>query len=284
MQWTKSATWLGVTAAAFVVAAPAFAQQDELAKSILQESAEAIKGLKSVSFVVKFSGSADLRGEGQFRMVRAGATPSFAFKGEFQAAGTRVGQVAVRDGKDVSWVNDAERTVFRVPLAPRSEALGQVNRLQTTILPPPLRDADPYRREMTAAKLSVEDMRDVRGELCQVVRATFDKGQTSVIAIGSTDRLPRLYETSKPLSGDAKLLQTWELREVVPDAKITAKDLEVPTPVGFTVVTEDPAVKKREENEKKSTPASGPAPAAQPEAEPASKPAEPAPESKPEPK
>ncbi|MBL8990724.1 MAG: TlpA family protein disulfide reductase, partial [Phycisphaerae bacterium] len=79
--------------------------------------------------------------------------------------------------------------------------------------------------------------KDVRGELCTVIRCVIEPKHTErVVYISKKDKLPRRYEQVR-LDGGRKA-RVWELWNVETGLKITANDLRIALPPGYTEVKE----------------------------------------------
>ena len=241
-------------------AASLFAQIDETAKKLMTESAEAIKALRGVTFTVAAStegaGGLKLGGNGTITYLRPAtiphtpgaatpinlATPSFMADAQTEVAvdGKLKFLVALIDNRTVTHVDENEKTVFQRPLAPKTDGDKFVNRVRTVLFPPPLTDAEPYEKEQRATNISVDEPKMIDGEACDVVKVITDNKSEHTIAISQKDRLPRLYQISRPIGKDQSLVRRWEITNFKVDPTLTTTDLAIKTPDGFKFVKEEP--------------------------------------------
>lgn len=241
-------------------AASLFAQVDDAAKRLMTDSAEAIKALRGVTFTVTAStegaGGLKLGGSGTITYLRPAAiphtpgaatainlaTPSFMANAQTEVAvdGKLTIVVALIDNLTVTHVDEKEKTVFERPLTPKTDGDKYVNRVRTVLFPPPVTDAEPYEKEQRATNISVDEPKMIDGEACDVVKVITDNKSEHTIAISQKDRLPRLYQISRPIGKDQSLVRRWEITQVKINPKLTTKDLTIKTPDGFKFVKEEP--------------------------------------------
>ncbi len=241
-------------------AASVFAQVDDAAKKLMTESAEAIKALRGVTFTVSAStegaGGLKLGGTGTITYLRPAtiahtpgaatainlATPSFMADAQTEVAvdGKLKFLVSLIDNQTVTHIDEKEKIVFQRPMAPKTDGDKYVNRVRTVLFPPPLTDAEPFEKEQRATNISVDEPKMVDGEACDVVKVVTDNKSEHTIAISQKDRLPRMYQISRPIGKDQSLVRRWEITKVKVDPKLTVKDLEIKTPDGFKFVKEEP--------------------------------------------
>jgi len=258
-------------AAALAIVAPmtttALAQQDEQALAVLKESIAAIKAMNGVQFDVKrdteIAGGLKMGGVANLKFLRSSSglahTPgtiqspaitvlNFQAKGrtEVPVDGVRVFHVALVDGKTVYVLDEAAKTLFQRPMAPRVEGEKPINQVRSILMPPAFAETDPFTRELRAVKIVKEELMEYGGEPCDVIRCTFDNNTSeSLIAISVADRLPRFIQVSRAVGSvgkeNARVGQTWEISnlKLMPDMK--AEDLVIKAPDGFKMDKQDVA-------------------------------------------
>lgn len=249
-----------------VAAAPLFAQVDEQAKTLLKDSAAAIKALKGVTFEVtattQIPGGMSLGGKGKITYLRPAsiahtpgaatptnlASPTFLAEGNSDVAGEGKlnFRVALVENQTVTWIDEKEKTVFQKPLMPKTDGEKAVSRVRTVLFPPPILEAEPFEKELRATNITIDEPQVVDGEPCDVVKIITDNKSEHTVAISQKDKLPRLYQTNRPLNntkpaGEAQsVVRRWELSGVKVNTSATVKDITLKTPDGFKFVKEEP--------------------------------------------
>lgn len=227
-----------------LLAGAASAQVDAQAKSTLEQSAKAIKANTGMSFKVKrwMDGMPMLKygGEASVKFART-ATPAttlgFYLKGktEIPGQGEQNVEVLTFDGKWVTWVDEAKKTVFQHPMVQNTEGAGVIFRTKTTLLPPPLIDDEPFATELKAGKIVMEPAKDIAGEACQVIRVVLKDGDAErLIYISAVDNLPRRYEQIKIMSPGKTMAPVWEMSDLKAE-KVDLASIKIETPKGFTL-------------------------------------------------
>ncbi len=228
-------------------------QVDEQAKTILMESAAAVKAMTGVSYTAKRSldGQAQftMKTEGEVKFVRDTATPSASamwIKGrlQFPMQDARDVYVAFANGT-ASWVDFRQNTVFDKKVV-AADAAAEVKRVKDQLVPEFFVEREPFEKTLRSQDLTVTGVEEVNGEKCQVVRTWNAASQRGArIFISMNDRLPRRFEPISGLKGaeDGKASFTLDIRDLkmVPDLK--AADIKVDVPEGFARRVEEPATK-----------------------------------------
>jgi thiol-disulfide isomerase/thioredoxin len=242
-----------------IAAAPLFAQVDEQAKTLLKESGAAIKSLKGVTFTVtantQGAGGMTLGGNATITYLRPAsiahtpgsatpvnlASPTFMAEGMSEVAteGKLNIRVALVENQMVTWIDEAAKTVFQKPLMPKTDGDKFVNRVRTVLFPPPVLEAEPFEKELRATKISIDEPQMIGGEACDVVKIITDNKSEHTVAISQKDKLPRVYQISRPVGNNQSLVRRWEVSNVKLNAAATAKDITLKTPDGFKFVKEE---------------------------------------------
>ncbi len=237
--------WANPEAGAAQPAPEAAGNIDPAAKRLLEESAAAVKALKSASFNVKrtTSGPMNLGVEGELRWVRTAPALSFMFSGtwDLPMEDTKGGTVAVIESKRVHWIDELKKTHFDEPFNNQVQGFKWVSRMRDLAIPSFLNEAEPFTNLLRSRKIEIVEDKDVRGENCTVIRCVIEEGKSeAIIAISTVDKLPRMLSRAR-IEKDMRIGPTWELWNVKID-QAQAKDLAPATPEGFqNVKTETPA-------------------------------------------
>ncbi|MFN0010821.1 MAG: TlpA family protein disulfide reductase [Phycisphaerales bacterium] len=235
-------------------AAPAAAPQvDEQAKTILMESAAAIKAMTGVSYKAKRSleGQAQftMKTEGEVKFVRDSATPSASamwIKGrlQFPMQDARDVYVAFANGQ-ASWVDFRQNTVFDKKVV-AADTAPEVKRVKDQLVPEFFVEREPFEKTLRSQDLTVTGVEEVNGEKCQVVRTWSAASQRGAkIFISMNDRLPRRFEPISGLKGaeGGQASFTLDIRDLKVEPDLKAADIQVDVPQGFSRRMEEPATK-----------------------------------------
>jgi len=233
---------------------------DDQAKALLTESGAAIKALSGLTFTVQATtdgvGSMKLGGNATITLLRPAniahtpgaptainlVTPTFTVDGNTEVAvdGAMRLRLTVVDNTTISYLDDKEKILHIKPANIKGEGDKFVNRARTVLFPPPLLEAEPFEKELRATKISVDEPKVIDGEPCDVVRISNDNKTEITIAIAQKDKLPRLYQTSRPISKDNALTRRWEISKVKVSPELTAVALTLKTPDGYKIQKEEP--------------------------------------------
>lgn len=243
MNYLKSGT------AAFVIAAALFgstaaAQVADDAAALLKESAEAIRGLKGVSYKSKLYGLGPLKpimdGDADVRQIRNPNSPKTSptwIKGAVAEIGKNKTSVYVTsNGKSIRWQDDPQNTVFERPFGDRNDAQ-RIFGLGSQVVMQEFNETAPLTKELTAAKLEITGTADIHGENCKVVVASWDGGiRSTTWWISAKDKLPRKVELTHggnnpdPEKRLAKGTEIWDLKL---DPAMKEADFFIPVPAGY---------------------------------------------------
>lgn len=224
--------------------------RDPAAEAMLNESIAAIKALKSLRFHVKrdTNGMGDamrLSAEGEMLWVRpaAGKVNTFSFRGttDIVGEGVKPQRLSIFAPQRVVWIDEETKTVWDQPFNQQAKGFAWVSRLQGLALPEFLMEPEPMARLARARSLTIEGVKDIRGEACTVIHAVIEEGKSEArVAISNVDKLPRLLER-KRIEKNMTVGPSWELWDVSLK-ELTLADLELPVPEGYKVEkTEAPA-------------------------------------------
>lgn len=232
-------TWpLAAFAAAAFVAPAALAQQDPLARELLEQSAATIRALKGATYSIeRTTPGAELGGAGRVKYLRGSEHParlSFLFEGQTSIAieGKRDSKVALEEGQIVTWTRGETQRVIRRVMAPRQEQQSVITRIQPIAFPPPLIDADPYTRELAAKRLDIVGKEAVGGVECTIIKAQIQDNIATTVALGP-DLLPRRFELTRDMGPSQKFGQRWEITDFKPAPDLTVKDMAIAVPEGW---------------------------------------------------
>jgi len=242
MNYFKTGTAAFVMAAAMMTSS-AFAQVDAEAKALLNQSADAIKALKGMSYTAKLYGLGALKpimdGEGEVKQIRSTTDPRFSalwIKGTVAEIGKGKTAVFVTGTpRTIRWQDDPQNTVFERPVTDRVDAT-RILGLGSQILMAEFKEVSPYTTILSAPKLEIRGEEAVHGENCKVVVASFDSVRSVTTWISTNDKLPRKVEmahleaNADPDKRIAKGTEIWNFKPL-PDLK--ESDLAIPVPAGY---------------------------------------------------
>lgn len=224
--------------------APAAAKQvDEQAKTILTESAAAIKAMTGITYTATRSldGQAQftMKTEGQVKFVRDAASPASSalwIKGrmQFPMQDERDVLVAFSQGL-AAWTDFRTNTVLEKK-AVASDAAPDVNRVRQQLVPEAFFEREPFEKALRSPEITVVGVEDVNGEKCQVVKTWNAPSQRGTnLYISMNDRLPRRIEAISGLKGAeaGKASFTLNIKDLKPAPDLKAADMKVETPAGF---------------------------------------------------
>ncbi|MCC6675947.1 MAG: redoxin domain-containing protein [Phycisphaerales bacterium] len=224
-------------------------EETDPGRRIILQSSRAIRELNSLSYRSKFFGTGPIeqiapRGDGLVRMARSernervwvqratgtgmpkAGDPELTFDVSWQEVG-------------VEWVDHAQKKLMARPLrqakGPAYQVAGAVRLLE-------LLDATPLSKEIQAEGFTLESPTELDGVPCQVVLITLAGGRTQTRWwIADTDHLPRKMSRlfSGP-NGSGEIVI--ELTEVTPNAPLSAADLQVQLPPGYSRDEAGPAI------------------------------------------
>lgn len=214
---------------------------DPAAKQLVEESAAALRALKSISFTVNREteglGGLKLAGESKVQFIRTEVMNDYTFSAlgtaELATEASAPHWLSVIRGKRVIWVDQEAKKFFDEPNSPQAEGFKWISRLRDVVIPPFLLDKEPLDKAVKGRRFVPEPAEEIKGELCQVVRVILEeKKMEQLIAIGS-DKLPRKFELIK-MDGKFRFVRRWTLWDVTPNT-VTEKDLDLTPPEGFEV-------------------------------------------------
>jgi peroxiredoxin/outer membrane lipoprotein-sorting protein len=230
-------TWLAA-AACTVLAVPAFAQVNDDAKAVLNDSGKAIKEMKGVQFDVKTYATGmlkdiiDLSGSVKLWHAEGATTATWRVDGRAKDPGKKDREIHVMsDGNMVVWLDYTNN--WRVT-APASDpgALEAANMCRELVMQDWI-SPTPYSLELTQyPNLSKTGIATVGGEVCDVVEAmpaTKDRNRTW--SIGVKDHFPRSLELGTG-NLQQKITKVTELTNLK-TMKFTKEDFVIAMPNSF---------------------------------------------------
>lgn len=238
------------TVAALVCVQAAVAQVTDDARKVLTESAAAIGKVQSMTFHSRRYATGPLEGvlntEGDVKLIRNGpdrAKATIRMTGKTQEAGRgkRDFDVLV-DNNVVTWIDAPQKKVVERQVAPKGEGSSEMSIAQQLIMED-LFAAEPFRQQLMSTtpgfKVTVEGNEAVGGEVCEIVKASYNEGVREVyIHISAADRLPRKLELrgnpAKGATNQAPLSMIVEMTNVKVNTGLKPTELALATPDGFT--------------------------------------------------
>lgn len=215
---------------------------DPAAKALLDESVAAIKNLKSLRYNVKrdtvgMGEQMRIGLNGRVLWIRpTGPGNFYHFKGitDLVIEGETSQTLSIFGTSRVIYIDEATKTVYDEPMSKEAVGFKWVSRLRDLAIPAFLTEATPLEREQRARQISFGEPREIHGELCTVLNLVIEANKfESVLAISNVDKLPRLLERRR-IEGPMRIGPTWELWDVS-TTPVEPKDLEIPTPEGYTL-------------------------------------------------
>ncbi len=231
---TSVAAWAIV--ASSVLVSPTMAQVDAAAEQVLRDSAEAIKGLESVSYKAKrFYSGGPLDGlldiSGEVKLVRTDAAPAMWLSGSIGVKNQEPTEfTAGSDGKTYSWIDKSNNTVYERPMT-EGKARQTIENYTNQVLFDVFVAPEPYKGALEAANLKQTGVEEIGGVLCNVIEASTDDGRKTVYHIGVADLLPR----REAMVGTNNVAKVLEIADLQADAGLKVADLAVAVPEGFKV-------------------------------------------------
>lgn len=236
-------TWFAAaalcTAAIFspVLVSPAFAQVNDDAKTILTESAKAIKDAKGLTFSVKTYATGmlkdiiDLSGDVKVWRPEGATAGTWMVDGRAKNPGKPDRKLVVMsDGSNVTWLSFDDNKRYTRPSSD-SMAMEITNMCKELLLPDMLNPT--FQEELNKPILSKTGINNVGGEVCDVVEAMpAGKDRNRTWSISVKDRLPRQLElgTGNAAQKITKVSDVSNVKVVT----LTAKDFNIALPNGFT--------------------------------------------------
>jgi peroxiredoxin len=142
------------------------------------------------------------------------------------------------DGVSATWLDTKDNKVMERQVADTLSI--QEFGLVKQIVPEEYFSADPYAQLLKMPKLTKLPTDNVAGEACDIIQGqTEDGSRTITWAISAKDRLPRRIEMATG-TGENQLAMILEMTNVDSSKQFTAKDFDIPTPVGFIVDKQAP--------------------------------------------
>lgn len=240
----------GLAVAALVAFAPsAHAQIAPDARQILEQSDRAIREANSFSYTGRFYSEGpmanfDFRGE--VIVVRAGEAIDQAPQ-RFTGSGTIVGTErrfdVASDGRVVMWPVEAESLIYERPLFERRNdgqtmlQQGRMLRLENLVRPNPF--AAELQDNNKGTLVGREVFQGVECDVVEIVSPTAGGGTvTTRWHIATADNLPRRKHMTTTGSSEQANLSLTVITEItnIKPGKLTAADVVIPTPPGFTRV------------------------------------------------
>ncbi len=236
--------------AAIVCAHVAQAQVSEDARRVLNESAAAIGKLESATFSARRYATGPLEDllntQGTVKMIRNGperANTSLRMTGKTKEAGRgmRDFDVLVSNGT-ITWMDTQSKKIFERTVAPKGEGSSERS-IAEQLLMDFLFGNEPYKQVLITNtsdhKVTVEGTEAISGEVCEVVKASFNSGAREIyIHISAKDHLPRKAEwrgnPAKGATNDKPLSLIVEMTDVKANPGLKPADLAMATPDGFT--------------------------------------------------
>lgn len=224
---------------------------DAKAKAALTEAASALKAAKGLRVMVAAGiegAPVKMGGEGKMTVLRSGSAgspggASMAYNGTIDAMdGARSYNVAMIEGKLLAYQDSDAKRVVETPFVANSKPVQLwLSRPQSYMQPPFLQEGEPFLQEFRAREIRLEEDREVRGEMCTVVRCVIEPNNSErIIAISKSDKLPRRYEQTR-IDGKARRTRYWEFWSWELNPPVTAKELHILPPPGYTLVKEEGA-------------------------------------------
>jgi peroxiredoxin len=235
--------WKTLSAAAAVAIASAGfqarAQVNEDAKAVLDASAQAIGLMKGVNYKSKLYGvgalAALIDGEGDVKQARTAADPKrtmFWARGQLAEPGKGKSAFAVSsDGKTVWWEDAPSNVLYERPYQERTDQDRALSKGRQISLME-FMESVPFNKELKAEKLEITGAGEVRGQPCQIVKASWENGNRSFTwYISLVDNLPRKVEQAfgggkEPL---ARGIEIWDVKQ----EELTAEMIQLPLPSGW---------------------------------------------------
>ncbi len=236
----KRMMWMLVSSLAATAAfvAPAAAQQSEDAKASLNESTAVLRGVEALQFKSKrhvtgaFKGLIDCEGEVWIYRPKGAQHAMFRVRGTAKQPGGADKKIeVVGDGTVVRWIDHTKNTLFVRPVNDR-ETKQEMTYVDQLLLQEFLQPS-PYAKELTSDKLEKTGIEQVNNEVCEIITASpKEGGRARIWALSQVDRLPRRMELAQG-DGEQKVSWIFEAWDVKTDAKLSAKDFDLPLPEGF---------------------------------------------------
>jgi peroxiredoxin len=205
---------------------------------VLLDSAEAIKGLDSVSYKAKrFYSGGPLDGllniSGEVKIVRSEDNP--------QPALWLTGSIGVKnqepteftagsDGKSYSWLDKSNNTLYERPMTDR-KARQTIENYTNQVLLDVFVEPQPYAGALNAASLKQTGVEEIGGVLCNVIEASTEDGRRTVYHIGVADMLPR----RESMVGTNEVAKVLEIEDLAANAGLAREDVALALPAGYQV-------------------------------------------------
>lgn len=234
---TRTKWMMAAFAAGTMLVSQAYAQVDETAKKVLEESAAAMQKTQSMTYKAKKTGTGMLKdiidADGTITFWRPAAGDyMFMVDGRIKQPGkSDKKQMSVHTPKTVTWLN-WETNMMMQRGASDNAAVSESNIAKQLFLEEFI-SATPFEREIKMGKLTKKGVDQVNGEVCDIIEATpMDESRNFTWAISVQDRLPRRLEIGTG-KAQQRIAMITEITEVKTGMPLTAKNFEIAMPTGF---------------------------------------------------
>ncbi len=215
----------------------AHAQVDESAKAILVESSKAIRDCKGITFNSKRSATGVLKelidSSGSVKLLRTADTNAamVLIDGRIKQPGKTDRKMnLMSNGAIAQWLDWDKNLLFERSMAEREADVEF--KVSQQILPAVFVEAQPFDKELRAAKIQRVGNQKVGEEMCEVIEISTNAASTVTWAISAIDRLPRKV-TQTSGTGDQAISMMLELSDLK-SAPLTPKDFNLVMPTNFT--------------------------------------------------
>lgn len=214
------------------------AQQDPGAVKVLEEAAEAARGLLSLSYTMEFKG--DLAGLSQTASTKVDMVrdldreSSWAARWlgshKINAEGLEPTRIELStDGEHYVYLDHDRSMWFKQP---KAAVRGKPVEPLVYAWFAELAEDNPYSQYLKAPGLSLEAPAQAGGVMCDVILADMGSSQAKRRWwIGQVDRMPRRLQWE--FAGGVTGTWTWDVRNLDINPAMSARDLELPAPEGY---------------------------------------------------
>lgn len=241
-------SWRPAIAAVVVLSAgwSCLAQPDPIARQKLEQSIEALKGLKSFSYDLKFSSEGgfglDQRAQTHVKMLRPEANPEkwmIHWSGMVKPGGDEEGELLCSLDQSTGtmvWVDHKKREWIKRP--ERDFKTGEMDRRAFAWVGD-LADAGRLKELVEAQDMAMEAAETLDGVECDVILIKPDRGTPRRWAIGKEDHLPRRVDWVFDGSGMSGRWR-FDMSGVTANPPLTVADFEIPAPAGYNKIEPPP--------------------------------------------
>lgn len=234
---TIRTTMLAAALSLTAMVSTAHAQVDESAKAILVESAKAIRDCKGITFNSKRSATGVLKelidSSGSVKLLRTADNNAamVLIDGRIKQPGKTDRKMnMMSNGSIAQWLDWDKNLLFERSMAEREADVEF--KVAQQILPAVFVEAQPFDKELRAAKIQRVGNQKIGEEMCEVIEVSTNASSNVTWAISAIDRLPRKV-TQTSGTGDQAISMMLEISDLK-SAPLTAKDFDLAMPTNFT--------------------------------------------------